>query len=92
LDLQAIDENSATVRRLMLEVCPSVVAGAEAMSNNVKYFPVSSFGCSPEILGYDDKGIPILGPDPAKISPILVEMPILWLLSRIEPHLVPTTS
>jgi hypothetical protein len=92
LDLRAIDENSSTVRRLMLEVCPSVVAGAEAMSNNVKYFPVSSFGCSPEILGHDDKGIPILGPDPAKISPILVEMPILWLLSRIEPHLVPTSS
>ena len=92
LDLEAIDENSAAVRKLMLEVSPSVVAGAEAMSNNVKYFPVSSFGCSPEVLGHDTSGIPILGPDPAKISPILVEMPILWLLSRIEPHLVPTTS
>lgn len=92
LDLAAIDENSAAVRKLMLEVSPSVVAGAEAMSNNVKYFPVSSFGCSPEVLGHDNKGIPILGPDPTKISPILVEMPILWLLSRIEPHLVPTTS
>lgn len=92
LDLTAIDKNSATVRKLMLEISPAVVAGAEAMSSNVKYFPVSSFGCSPEVLGRDANGIPILGPDPAKINPILVEMPILWLLSRIEPHLVPTTS
>jgi hypothetical protein len=89
LDMAAIDENSDTVRSLMMEICPQVIASAEAMSATVKYFPVSSFGCSPDVLGHDDKGTPILSPDPGKINPILVEMPVLWLLSRIEPHLIP---
>ena len=92
-DQNAVDENSDVVRRLMMDVCPQVVAGAEAISENVKYFPVSSFGCSPEILGYStDAGgrkTPQVGPNPSNISPILVEIPVLWILSQIEPQLVP---
>lgn len=81
----------------MLEVCPQVVASAEAISNNVRYFPVSAFGCSPEIIGYgkDPKSgneIPILSPNPAKISPILVEIPILWILSQVERELIPSRT
>lgn len=89
LDTKAIDENSTLVRDLLIDICPQIVASAEAMSHQVKYFPVSSFGCSPEVLGRDANGVPILGPDPSKIEPILVEIPVLWLLSKIEPHLVP---
>jgi len=95
-DQYAVDENSQLVRELMLEVCPQIVAGAEAISNNVKYFPVSSFGCSPEVIGHekDPQGreIPVLSPDPAKIKPILVEIPILWILSQIEPELIPSRT
>jgi hypothetical protein len=80
----------------MLEVCPQIVAGAEAISSNVKYFPVSSFGCSPEVIGYDKdpqgREIPVLSPDPAKIQPILVEIPVLWILSQIEPDLIPSQT
>jgi hypothetical protein len=93
-DQNAVDENSQLVRDLMLEVCPQIVAGAEAISNKVRYFPVSSFGCSPEIIGYakDPLGreIPVLSPDPAKIQPILVEIPVLWILSQIEADLIPS--
>lgn len=93
-DQNAVDENSEVVRKLMLEVCPQIVAGAEAISGNVKYFPVSSFGCSPEIIGYvkDPQGreIPVLSPNPSKIQPILVEIPLLWILSQIEPQLMPS--
>jgi len=92
-DQNAVDENSDVVRRLMMDVCPQVVAGAEAISENVKYFPVSSFGCSPEIIGYStDAGgrkTPQIGPNPSNISPILVEIPVLWILSQIVPQLVP---
>jgi hypothetical protein len=96
-DQAAVDENSRVVRQLMLEVCPQVVASAEAISNNVRYFPVSAFGCSPEIIGYgkDPKSgneIPILSPNPAKISPILVEIPILWILSQVERELIPSRT
>ena len=95
-DQNAVDENTGVVRELMLDVCPQIVAGAEAISNDVKYFPVSSFGCSPEVTGYEKgpKGndIPVLGPNPSKINPILVEIPVLWILSRIKPHLVPSAG
>ena len=95
-DQNAVDENSDVVRRLMMDVCPQVVASAEAISENVNYFPVSSFGCSPEIIGYStDAGgrkTPQIGPNPSNISPILVEIPVLWILSQIEPQLVPPRS
>lgn len=94
-DQAAVDENSQVVRQLMLDVCPQVVASAEAISNNVRYFPVSSFGCSPEIIGYgkDSKSgndIPILSPNPSNINPILVEIPVLWILSQVERELIPS--
>jgi hypothetical protein len=93
-DQNAVDENSQVVRDLMLEISPQIVAGAEAISNNVRYFPVSSFGCSPEVIGYvkDPHGrdVPVLGPNPSKIKPILVEVPVLWILSQIEPQLIPS--
>lgn len=96
-DQAAVDENSHVVRQLMLDVCPQVVASAEAISNNVRYFPVSSFGCSPEIIGYgkdsvSGRDIPILSPNPSKINPILVEIPVLWILSQIERELIPSRT
>lgn len=95
-DQYAVNKNSELVRELMLEICPQIIAGAESISNNVKYFPVSSFGCSPEVIGHTkDSGgndIPKLSPDPAKIQPILVEIPVLWILSQIEPDLIPSRT
>ncbi len=94
LDENAVGENSDVVRELMLDICPQIVAGAEAISNTVKYFPVSSFGCSPEIIGYTEtpqgQKIPMLSPNPAHIQPMLVEIPILWILCQIEPELIPS--
>jgi len=90
LDMNAIKRNSATVRKLLMEVAPAIVANTEIVSRNVMYFPVSSFGCSPEPVGKDANGRQSFSPDPNKLSPILVDAPLLWLLSQIEPHFVPT--
>jgi hypothetical protein len=91
LDLTIVKEVSDLVRRKLLEVTPAIVANAESISENVMYFPVSAFGCSPEFLGTDPiSGHPILSPDPNKIDPILVEIPTLWILSQMNHHLVPT--
>ena len=91
LDLTIVKEVSDLVRRKLLEVTPAIVANAESISDNVMYFPVSAFGCSPELLGTDpNSGHPILSPDPNKIAPILVEIPTLWILSQMNHHLVPT--
>jgi len=91
LNLSAVTRNSQVLRDLLMEVAPSIVANAETVSSKVMYFPVSAFGCSPELVGTDSNGRPSFSPDPNKISPILVEVPILWLVSNIEPDMVPSS-
>ena len=85
LDLEALALNSMQIRQLMLRICPQIVANAESISRRVLFFPVSSFGHAPVKLGPGD-----FVPDPRQLKPFHVEIPILWLLSCIEPGLVPS--
>jgi len=85
LDLEALAQNSLHVRELMKRICPQIVANAESISRRVLFFPVSSFGHAPVKLGPGD-----FVPDPRQLKPFQVEVPILWLLSLIEPALVPS--
>ena len=85
LDMAAVQQNSQLVRQLMVELAPAVVANAEGFSKNVLYFPVSSFGHPPVKIG-DGAYVP----DPRQLEPVLVEVPLLWLLSRIRPDMVPS--
>jgi hypothetical protein len=87
LDLVAVESNSAAVRNLLRRTAPQMVKYAEAISDDVKYFPVSSFGHAPVPLAGGK-----VGPDPRKMNPFLVEIPMLWMLSRIVPGLVPTSE
>jgi hypothetical protein len=86
LDLKRVQANSDLVRRLMLEVAPTVVANAEAISDQVMFFPVSSFGHPPIKIGSGD-----YVPDPKNLQPILADVPILWLLSITMPELIATS-
>jgi len=83
LDLDALLENSHRVRRLMMSVCPEIVANAESISRYVLFFAVSSFGHAPVKVGPGD-----YVPDPRLLRPYQVEAPMLWMLSRIAPGLV----
>jgi DNA-directed RNA polymerase subunit RPC12/RpoP len=83
LNLEAFEDNSARVRKLVYELCPSVVANAEALTDNLMYFAVSSFGHSPVKVGPGE-----YAPDPARLNPMFVEMPLLWLFSQIFPDMV----
>ena len=85
LELEALTHNSMQVRELMKRICPQIVANAESISRRVLFFPVSSFGHAPVKLGPGD-----FVPDPRQLKPFQVEVPILWLLSLIEPALVPS--
>jgi hypothetical protein len=85
LDLEALALNSLRVRELMNRICPQIVANAESISRRVLFFPVSSFGHAPVKLGAGD-----FVPDPRQLKPFEVETPILWLLSCVEPLLVPS--
>src|SRR5439155_7088147 len=71
------------VRQLMKAISPTVVANAESISRNVLFFPVSSFGHAPVKVGPGD-----YVPDPRRLEPFMVEVPVLWLLSRIAPELL----
>jgi hypothetical protein len=85
LDLEALALNSIQVRQLMKRICPHIVANAESISRRVLFFPVSSFGHAPVKLGPGD-----FVPDPRQLRPFHTEVPLLWLLSCIEPALVPS--
>jgi len=80
-----IEENSGIVRALLYQHCPAVVANAEALSSNVVFFAASSFGHTPLKIkvGVEDAYVP----DPAKLQPVFVEVPLLWILSQICPAL-----
>ena len=82
LDLAALNENSNTVRELLCRLCPPVVANAEALSSNVMFFAASSFGHTPLKAGPGE-----YVPDPAKLQPVNVEIPLVWILTQICPDL-----
>lgn len=84
-----IQSNSARVRKLLIETCPSIVANAEAISSNVCYFAISPLGCSP-VEFTDREGTLRIGPDPKQLRPRHVEAPTLWVLSQAAPEMIPS--
>lgn len=91
LSVGAINANSQITQDFLLDHCPDIVGAAEAISSNVKYFAASSFGSPATIIDgvKNEEGRPQFGPSPSRLIPYLVEAPFLWLLSEVEPNLVP---
>jgi hypothetical protein len=88
LDLGSVRRNSSRIRELLLSICPSVVANAEALSLDVSYFAASAFGHAPvKVEGPTD---PRLCPDPARLKPFQIEVPVLWGLTKLSPELFPS--
>jgi hypothetical protein len=83
LDQDAVRGNSRKLRQLMLRIAPEVVANAESISRQALFFPVSSFGHAPVKVGPGD-----YVPDPHLLKPYQVEVPVIWILSRVVPELV----
>lgn len=90
LDLRIMDDTSQRIRELLLDIDPSLVAVADSVSQEVVFFPVSSFGHTPvPIVGGPHEGK--FAPDPAKLSPRFVEIPLVWAISKFAPNLIPVT-
>ncbi len=92
LDLNAIETNSQNIREFLMKTSPGVVGAAESISHTVRYFPVSSFGHSPQPFidpHPDDQGNEIerIGPVPGKVTPLYPEIPVLWSLANLHPEL-----
>lgn len=79
LNMEQIESNSKALRELLMEYNPTLVANADSLSTEVAYFPVSALGHSPKAL---ENGA--LAPDPEKIKPDMVEVPVLWAMKKIN--------
>jgi hypothetical protein len=89
LRTSVVAQVSTQLRALMLEFAPEIVAATERLSRHVTYIPVSATGCSPRHRGNDAEGRPILKFLVGDLSPFWVEVPLLWMLSRLDRDLVP---
>lgn len=87
IDEGAITANSNAIRELLHRLCPAVVANAEALSTNVMFFAASAFGHTPLKIGPGE-----YVPDPVKLQPKQVEVPLIWILSQICPPLFRITA
>ncbi len=88
LDISALEQYSDILRNFLLEFAPNIVAAADTISTNVKYFAVSALGHSPQVIegGFCSGKI---APVPGKLAPIDVELPTIWSLSQCT-DLIPT--
>jgi hypothetical protein len=83
-----IDKNSNRVRDLLLDLCPAIVANAEEISSNVRFFASSPLGHSP-VEFIDSEGSTKIGPDPKMLDPQRVEDATIWVLTQISPSIFP---
>ena len=88
IDLAALDRNSDRVRTVLAELCPGLVAAAESLASEMRYFAVTSFGhCPVTVEAGPNRGR--IAPDPLRLAPAHVQEPIYWLLRLASPELVP---
>ena len=84
LDIGVITDVSYRLREKMLDIAPEFVSAAEGFSDTVYFVPVSSFGCSPEIMDNQMPGVSsgkqALGIVPSRIKPFWAEVPMLMQL------------
>ena len=88
LDAAIVRKNSDALRGMLLGLCPGLVGGAEAISENVRYFGVSALGHSPVPLTSGPKA-GMLAPDPKKLKPSGIDHAAYWLLSQAVPGVIP---
>lgn len=90
VDHAAVDANSLILRAFLMKMHPSLCTTAETLSSRVRYFAISPLGCSPVTFYDTASGSNKIGPDPSKLAPQYVCEPTLWVLSIIEPQLIPS--
>jgi hypothetical protein len=87
LDVDAIARVSAQVRTVLETNAPEIVVAAEGFSERVVYLPVSALGGAP--MAHPKSGA--LCVRPRDVSPLWVEIPIIYALLLTVPGLIPYT-
>jgi|688.fasta_scaffold18780_7 hypothetical protein len=78
LDIAELNSNSLLIRAFINDISPSFVTMAEANFTSIRFFSVSSFGCSP-VLGLEGLIVVRSG----NLQPFRVTDPILWFMRRL---------
>lgn len=84
--------NSQRLRELLFRISPHICMNAEAISDKVSYFAVSSFGSSPIEFHDEGTGQTLIGPASGMITPFRVTDPVLWALNILNPGFFPCSS
>ncbi len=87
-----VEANSKRLRELLFNVSPSICTNAEAISTNVCYFAVSSFGETTEETTDGTGGEKQPSLPGGQVHPQRVVDPILWALHCKEPDLLRKTN
>lgn len=72
--------NSARLRDLLFRIAPEISSKAEAISDRVCYFAVSSFGVQPDIFIDELTDESFIAPAEGKLTPTHVTDPFMWAL------------
>jgi hypothetical protein len=87
VNVERIEQVSASLRRMLLNLTPEFVATAEDFCEQVIYIPVSALGQGPEI----QEGSGQLGIRPRNIRPQWVTVPFLYILAQWSSGIVPVS-
>jgi hypothetical protein len=75
----------------MRELAPEVLSATAQFSKHVYFVPASATGCAPRLVGRDeDSGKPTYKFRVGDLAPQWAEVPLLWMLAKHVPGLVPT--
>ena len=85
LNTAEVERVSQRVRALLWKLTPELVSAAEGFAQEVIYIPVSAVGRGPEV----DPATGMLGVRPRDISPVWVEVPLLYSLCRWMNGIIP---
>jgi hypothetical protein len=84
IGIRRVDNASARVRELLLDVAPELVAAAEDAFERVIFVPVSSLGTSPEL----DPATGLLKVAVSRVAPRWVTVPFVYTIARWSSHLI----
>jgi hypothetical protein len=91
LRVSAVQAVSRAIEELMMEFTPDIVSAANRLSRHVTFIPVTATGGPPVVLNGERSAHE--KPDykfrVGEIRPNWVEVPLLWMLARHVPGLVP---
>ncbi|MBL7133574.1 MAG: hypothetical protein ISS78_05705 [Phycisphaerae bacterium] len=90
LKMAEVERVSDALREVLKEHCPEFVATADGVSEFVRYIPVSSLGCSPEVITRGKKTF--YGIRPSDVKPKWVTVPLVYCLTRWSRNILASTD